>query len=275
MKPLIVTDLDNTLLDSAYSFEAARTALARIKAEGIPLVISSSKTRAEIEALRESLDNHDPFISENGGAVFIPKGYFPFPTEGHETDGYSAITLGRPYSEVREALTEARAVVRAGVKGFGDMTAGEVARSTGLTEDAARLAMAREFDEPFLFDGDERSRAELIRKLGEMGINCAAGGAFMHAYGTHDKGSAIRMLKRYYSRLYRDVKVIALGDSAIDAPLLAEADYPVLVKKPDGTYEDINLPGLIRAEGIGPQGWNRAVLGILDSIDASYRGYTC
>jgi len=34
--------------------------------------------RKEIEYYRKKLDNNHPFISENGGGIFIPKGYFPF-----------------------------------------------------------------------------------------------------------------------------------------------------------------------------------------------------
>ncbi|MBM4388831.1 MAG: HAD hydrolase family protein, partial [Deltaproteobacteria bacterium] len=63
MKNLIIfTDLDGTLLDSrTYSFEQAEPALELIKRRRIPLIICSSKTRAEIEAIRETIGNLDPF----------------------------------------------------------------------------------------------------------------------------------------------------------------------------------------------------------------------
>jgi len=78
-KIIIFTDLDGTLLDnSSYSFEAALPALQLIKEKNIPLIICSSKTRKEIEHYRKKLYNLHPFISENGGGIFIPKGYFNF-----------------------------------------------------------------------------------------------------------------------------------------------------------------------------------------------------
>jgi len=81
-KLVIFTDLDGTLLGrETYSFEPAQPALQLIKHKGIPLILSSSKTRAEIELYRKKLENDHPFISENGGAVFIPKDYFPFTIE--------------------------------------------------------------------------------------------------------------------------------------------------------------------------------------------------
>jgi mannosyl-3-phosphoglycerate phosphatase len=78
-KPIIFTDLDGTLLDySTYSFEKALPALQLLKEKDIPLIICSSKTKKEIEYYRKKLDNHHSFISENGGGIFIPKGYFGF-----------------------------------------------------------------------------------------------------------------------------------------------------------------------------------------------------
>ena len=60
---------------------------------------------------------------------------------------------------------------------------------------------------------------------------------------------------------------IALGDSLNDLPLLQEADYPVLVQKKDGSYESgMDIPGLIRAEGIGPEGWKNSILALRSKL---------
>ena len=75
--PVIITDLDGTLLDhDTYSYEAAAHALAEITLRGIPLILNSSKTRSEIEELRERLLNDHPFVVENGAAVYSPIAYF-------------------------------------------------------------------------------------------------------------------------------------------------------------------------------------------------------
>ncbi|RMG01121.1 MAG: mannosyl-3-phosphoglycerate phosphatase, partial [Nitrospirae bacterium] len=100
MKVIIFTDLDGTLLRADdYSFSEAKEALSLIKRRGIPLVIVSSKTRAEIEVYREKLGNTHPFVSENGGGVFIPLGYFEN-TDGEMVDQYRLIRLGRRYEEL-------------------------------------------------------------------------------------------------------------------------------------------------------------------------------
>ena len=59
---------------------------------------------------------------------------------------------------------------------------------------------------------------------------------------------------------------IGIGDSLNDLPMLQVVDRPVLVQKPGGAYDpDIEIPGLIRPPGIGPVGWNNAVLDLLSS----------
>ena len=69
---IVYTDLDGSLLDgTTYSYEPATPALAALREQGIPLVLVSSKTRAEMEPLRQRLDHRDPFIVENGGAVAV------------------------------------------------------------------------------------------------------------------------------------------------------------------------------------------------------------
>ncbi|MDP2690179.1 MAG: HAD-IIB family hydrolase, partial [Deltaproteobacteria bacterium] len=244
MKPVIFTDLDGTLLHPKdYSTTGAEDALRRVRAEKIPLVFSSSKSRAEMEALRKKLSNSHPFISENGGGVFIPKGYFPFPSGGLESDGYKTITLGVPYARVRGALIEARAMVNGEAKGFGDMTPEEVSALTGLGLEDARLARARDFDEPFVFTGSPGELERLFRLIGEKGFTWTRG-RFCHILGPHDKGKAVSILKGLYGRLYGRITTIGLGNHENDLPLLREADYPVLVMNEDGSYAEGGITGL-------------------------------
>lgn len=276
MKPVIFTDLDGTLLDSLdYSFEAALPALKLAKEMAVPVVFTSSKTRAEIEAIRKDLSNEHPFIAENGGGIFIPEGYFPFTEEGMEKfDGYNIIRQGRKYPEVREGLKEISLGLKARIKGFGDMETEEISALTNLTPDMAGLAKKREFDEPFVFDGAPTEAEEMIKRALAKGLTIERGRLY-HIHGDHDKGKSAVILKKFYRELFGRITPIAIGDAPNDIPLLKEAEYPVLVKKADGTYDDIELPGLIKAEGIGPRGWVKAVTGILESIRASRKSLTC
>lgn len=272
MKTIIFTDLDGTLLDSRYSFAPAAQALKRIKAEGIPLVLATSKSRPETELIREMLSNADPFITENGGGIYIPASYFPFPIKGEEKNGYRVITLGAGYEDLRRALAGIREKSGRDLSGFGDMTDEEVAGLTGLTPAEAALAKMREFDEPFIMrDGNREDARRLVE---ESGYSFTAG-RFFHITGQNDKGRAVEILTTFYRSVYGKIATVGVGNSENDIPLLRKVDYPVLVMNEDGRYEEVNgVPGLIKAHGIGPEGWDRAIPGVLDTIKAS-EGYKC
>ena len=266
---LIFTDLDGTLLDySDYSFERALPALEIIERRKIPLVICTSKTQAEIEYYRRRLNNRHPFISENGGGIFIPKDYrelqianYEFQTE--EAADYHIIRLGARYDDLRMAI---KGLQQEGfnVKGFGDMSIEEVANITGLSNEEAAMAKERDFDEPFIFSGTDSDMHTLLERINEKGFHYTQG-IYFHILGNSDKGKAVSILADMYKNTFSDIAIVAIGDSLNDVPMLERVDYPVVVQKPDGSYDPrISLPGLIKAPGPGPAGWNSAVKEILN-----------
>lgn len=272
MKRLVIfTDLDGTLLDhSTYSFEKALPALDLISQYDIPLVLCSSKTRKEIEYYRKKLENRHPFVSENGGGIFIPRNYFNFPLSSasypiEEEADNDLIRLGARYSDLRNALTDLQ---QEGfeIKGFGDMTVTELSDKTGLNSEEAVMAQERDFDEPFVYSGSDSDLPRLFESINKKGFTYTKG-SFFHILGSSDKGRAVSILTDLYIKKYGDIKTIALGDSPNDIPMLEIVDVPVVVQKQGGIYDsDINLPKLIRADGIGPEGWNNAVIEILERL---------
>ncbi len=261
---IIFTDLDGTLLHpKTYSFDDARPALELIRQRDIPLIICSSKTRAEIEVYRSRLSNRHPFVSENGGGAFIPEGYFPFTVDGETQAGYRQICFGRPYQELRDVLTGLRSRLSIKVRGFGDMSTQEIAALSGLPEPEAALAKMRDFDEPFIFEEAEADVDAFLHAIEARGY-CWTRGRFYHIIGENDKGKAATFLKRLYEKQYGPTHSIALGDNLNDLSLLRVVDKPVLVQGADGSYEaSVSLPNLIKADGIGPRGWNRAIMRLL------------
>lgn len=261
---VVFTDLDGTLLDHAtYSWEPALPALRLLHDRQIPLVCCSSKTKAEIEYYRRLLDNRDPFVTENGGGIFIPEGYFdlsalPPDLVTSREPGYVVIRLGAPYQSLRQVVAALRAEGFA-ITGFGDMTVAEVAELTGLPLDQAAMAKERDFDEPFIFKGSAAEGQALAAKIRAKGLRTTKG-VFCHLLGDSDKGVAVAILAALYRKKYGEIFVIALGDSLNDLPMLQHADYPVAIRKPDGRYEPrLVLPNLLKTEGIGPAGWNEAI----------------
>jgi mannosyl-3-phosphoglycerate phosphatase len=274
-KMIVFTDLDGSLLDgTTYSYEPATPALAALREQGIPLILVSSKTRAEMEPLRQRLNHSDPFIVENGGAVYIPQGLFEFPFERMRTRSpYQVIELGLPYHMLRDVLKQIEDVVETPLQGFGDLSIETIMQMTRLPHADAILAKQREYDEPFLLEGPQALIEEVCRQIVTRGLRWTKGGRFLHLMGQNDKGEAASVLLRCYHRQHRlrgqaeRIETVGIGDSINDAPLLAMVDYPILVQKPDGSYDpDIHQSGMIRAPGIGPVGWNDAILDLLAQV---------
>ncbi len=261
-KIIIFSDLDGTLLDgTSHSFNAALPALNKIQAHAIPLILCSSKTRAEIERCRILLNNQHPFISENGGGIFIPLGYFSVSFEAKALDGYSLIELGMPYADIRHQFDRLRKHLPVQVRGFADMSNNEIAELTGLSWNEVKLAKQRDFDEPFIFEGapDER----FLRAIESLNLSWTQGRIF-HIMGNHDKGRAVNILLSLYRQQYGGVASSGLGDSLNDLPMLEAVDHPVLVWRADGSVDSrIAIPHIQKTQLVGPAGWNETVLQLL------------
>lgn len=275
-KPVIFTDLDGTLLDcSTYSFEPALPALRLIGELDIPLVLCSSKTREEIEYFRGKLGNHHPFITENGGSIVIPSDYFNSQMQFGEftvvkENECLLIVIGASYPALRQAIVELRCEGFR-IKGFGDMSIDEVAELTKLPHDLARLAKKRDFDEPFIYDGDEAEIIRLTKAVRAKGFNLTRG-RFFHLLGDSDKGKAVALLIELFREKYCEILSIAVGDAPNDIPMLEQVNHPILVRRPDNSLDpNVDIPGLLKADGIGPQGWNSALLALLSALEPERR----
>ena len=266
LKPVIFTDLDGTLLElETYSYAKALPSINYLRKKGIPIVFCSAKTRAEQDVYRKELQINDPFIVENGGAVFVSQGYFPFDFEHHkDKDGYQVIELGIPYHRIREILAQIRDATGVNFKGFGDMSAEEVASLTGLALEAAQRAKAREYDETLNLEGTPDEINRVLNAIRETGLNYTSGGRYYDVTGPNDKGKATQILIDLFRSKLEQIETIAIGDSPNDLPMLSAADVPILVQKPGRIWEKIDIPHLHRVEGIGPEGWARAVEEIIE-----------
>jgi mannosyl-3-phosphoglycerate phosphatase len=267
---IVFTDLDGSLLNHGdYSWEAARPALDRIRELGIPLVICTSKTRQEVEVDQEEIGISGPFIVENGGGIFLPPEYDTLPVSGAVTMGtLRCIPLGVSYARIRSFMENA--MKEFPIRGFGDMSVEEISQRTGLTTEKASLAKAREFTEPFVMEHEEELYA-LERTARRKGLMITKGGRFFHCMGFgNDKGVAVTKVKEILSRRWREsVLSIGFGDSPNDFPMLRQVDIPVLIPHEDGTYEDIDLPGLIKAQFPGSRGWNDTALNIIGEMNGN------
>jgi len=260
---LIFTDLDGTLLDHhTYAWDLVRPALKRIKQTQTPLIMVSSKTRLEIETLRQELANSDPFISENGGAIFIPNDYdLSLPSGAVKSGDYHVMALGLSTGKLTQKFDLFSEQFP--VKALSRIDVTEVAALTGLSLDQARAAQAREYDEAFILTDKGISEETMTAAAYDLGLQLTRGGRFYHLTGGNDKGHAVHILTDLYRQKQPDLITIGLGDSSNDASLLAAVDRPFLVARPDGSHISMELPGLTRVALAGPAGFNQTIMELL------------
>jgi mannosyl-3-phosphoglycerate phosphatase len=277
---LIFTDLDGTLLDhDTYDFTPALPALKAAQAAQVPVILCSSKTFAEMQYWCRRLDLDHPFISENGGALFVPNDYFAEPLGvASERDGHSLILTGVAYSKLRAALIEIAARTYLPLIGFGDLTVEQISARTGLTLEQAGMAKIRDADEPFFIDRDfgEDEVKLLQAEAWREGLRVTRGGRFFHLTGSSDKGTAAHRLIRLYQAAWQQpLRSAGLGDSLNDLPLLQAVDVPVLLRKKNGEVDESVL-AQVKAQITkqpGPAGWNEAVLEILHKEKVAWTSY--
>ena len=264
---VIFSDLDGTLLDHhTYSYQPALPALGEIKRRGIPLVLCSSKTRAEMLPLHAELGLDAPIITENGGGIFAPESN-PL-TKGDAWrdagEGWLVLEIGLPIEELRQRMEGFKDEL--GLKGFGDMSNHEVAKLTGLSREQAAKAREREFNEPLLPPTGEDAGQALTDAAQEAGLQLTQGGRFWHLLGGGDKGKAVRLLSVLYAKRDPELVTVALGDAPNDLSMLQAVERPVLVAKPGGGHAEVELEGLLLEPLAGPAGFNHAVLAALEGL---------
>ena len=263
---VIYTDLDGTLLDrETYSWSKSLPAIEAVKAKGIPIVFCSAKTRAEQEFLRRELGITDPFIVEDGGAIYIREGYFDFEFESVQApDGYEIIEFGLPYGEIVEIVRKVAEEKQIMLYSYNDMDAERVADFTGLDLQAAERARQREYEVQLVGDLDSETAELLDAAFRSRGLCTTHGGRFYGVMAHRGKGAATIVLSALFRRKFGDIVTVGIGDSSNDVPMLEVVDKPVLVKKIDETWESVDIPGIRRIDGIGPEGWHRFMMELID-----------
>jgi mannosyl-3-phosphoglycerate phosphatase len=262
--------LDHLVPSSSGAVFDALQALAH---RGIPLVLSSRGTRAQLEPLRRKLQHGHPFLTESGGGLFIPDGYFNLRLEGATRAGrVFCLPFARPHAEAAAALQEIAAEAGADVVGFSQMSAREIARNSGLSPKEAELSRQREFSEIFFFAGETvkapRRFSEIARQRGWETI---PGDPFWEIRATRLRGGepAPRYLMGIYRKsLHVRLRSVGIGSQAQDLHLLSATDTAVVLPLHPGNFDEAlmpHLPRVLRGDQPGPEGWSHAIMKILEA----------
>lgn len=262
---VIMTDLDGTLLDhDTYSYAPAIPVMERLKKAGIPLMLNTSKTAAELMSLRHELENSDPYIVENGSALYLPTDFLA--ENSAQNSGDQVHILGAVRSEILTLIQKIRVDEKFLFTGFADMEVAEVIEYTGLSESAARRAMTREFSEPLIWQDSAHQLRKFEALIANHGLRLLRGGRFVHVIGACDKGKCLQWFRKWFASADQRVpRFVALGDSQNDVAMLKTADIAVIVRSSHHEPPDLEQQSaVIITDETGPQGWATALTQILD-----------
>jgi D-glycerate 3-kinase len=267
---LVFTDMDGSLLDHHnYHFDEAVPTLMALEDHHIPVIPVTSKTQAEVELLRDSLHNSQPFIVENGAAIFIPVGYFKQqPADTIEKNGYWLKEFVAPRSHWQSLIEQTRSRYQGEFKTFAEVGIDGIIAMTGLNVHAAARAARRQYGEPIAWQGNGNLKQQFINDLKQAGAHILEGGRFMHVSGDCDKGRAIQWLKQRYQTASPDTQMVslAIGDSQNDKAMLEQADYALLIRSPVHPLPTIERTDkLVVSSHTGPKGWAEGVNQIIDA----------
>lgn len=244
---IIFSDLDGTLLDhKTYTFEPASEAISVLKSRKIPLILSSSKTKTEIEKIQSKLILKDPFIFENGSGVFYKN---------------RVVSFGITLPEIHDIIIPLQKTFNFNC--YSLLPIEQAVHFTGLAITEAKLSQQRQFSEPIIWLDDDEKKTEFIQIIHELGLHASQGGRFLTISSHHDKAKALKWVK---NTLEKDCQTefisIALGDGENDINMIDACDIKILIQN---NNKHLLKPGWVMSEMCGPSGWNQEIMKVINN----------
>ena len=255
----IVTDLDGTLMDANYDISPARKTLDLLAELSIPVIPCTSKTASEVRFFREENKLFDPFIVENGAAVY---GFNEIDSSEWE------LVLGISYQELRNILLNLSYEVGYDLIPLNDLNNNQIFELTGLKGEGILRALDRRWSVPFL-NPPEEIFDKLKTICQSYNVHIFKGNRMSHLLSNKShKGEAVNKLKKYLNN--ECVKIIALGDSQNDLPLLEYADISIVIPGKNGPNKylqsGIDNGNFKLANEPHAKGWSNMVEDIIKNI---------
>jgi len=218
----VVSDVDGTLMDHSYDLTPAKETIKKLQKLAIPVILCTSKTASEVKVIRKQLNLMDPYIVENGAAIY-----------GESLDKVNGeIILGKKYDFLEEILNNISKEIDYKLIPLNNLTDHEATKLTGLKGNSLNLMRDRHWSMPFLNPPSFlEERIDFCCK--KFKVDIFRGNRMSHLLSTNsNKGKAISALKKYSN--IQNIKIIGLGDSPNDLPLLLNSDIRIVVPGKDG-----------------------------------------
>tara|TARA_Y100000766_G_scaffold283366_1_gene298792 strand:- start:847 stop:1644 length:798 start_codon:yes stop_codon:yes gene_type:complete len=254
----VVSDVDGTLMDHSYDLTPAKETIKTLQALCIPVILCTSKTASEVKIIRNELNLKDPYIVENGAAIY---GESLTRTNGQ-------IILGERYEILEEILNAISKEIGYDLIPLNNLSDKEATKLTGLKGDSLTLMRDRHWSMPFLNPPDSLNKKISIC-CNNFNVEVFRGNRMSHLLSINsNKGKAINQLKKYSNN--SNIKIIGLGDSPNDLPLLINSDFKIVIPSKYGPnlnlLDQLKDYNFILAEKPNGYGWKDEINKLLKTL---------
>ncbi|HEY2460096.1 MAG TPA: hypothetical protein VGI16_04785 [Candidatus Acidoferrum sp.] len=198
----------------------------------IPVVWVTDRTRLQIDDPRRKFGHNHPFITEGGGGVCLPEGYFHLrPEKTLRLGRFTSIPIAEPQPAAAEALEALSEETKISAVPLRSLSPRELAQNSGLPEREAELLRQRDFDELFFFAGASDQDIDRFVAAGrEKKYQLRRHGVLWSlAIGANLK-QCIRELSKLYDRALRyHASILGIATSEDSEELLAATDRSLLL----------------------------------------------
>ena len=267
-KPVVYCTVDPFLSPRGkflYGFDRFQTELDQLQ---IPCIWISSRSRLQLDDPRRRAGHVEPFIAEDGCAVYLPEDYFHLkPAKTVRLGRFTCIPVAKaqPASQdALEALSEASGVP---VVPLRSLSPRELAQNIGLPNQEAELARQRDFDELFFIAGaTEEGLARFQSIAQEQKLSLREHGVFWSLAVGADMRRCIRELADLFDRsLHGHANRFAIAPSAESANIFPACDRGIqLLSSKSAVLEPHNPSRFQELPITSPNLWES----VLDSIQS-------
>jgi len=255
----VVSDVDGTLMDHSYDLTPAKETIKTLQKLSIPVILCTSKTASEVKVIRKELNLTDPYIVENGAAVY-----------GESLEKVNGeIILGKRYEYLEEILNFISKEIDYKLIPLNSLTDKEATKLTGLKGNSLNLMRDRHWSMPFL-NPPTFLEEKITICCKKFKVDIFKGNRMSHLLSINsNKGKAINALKQYSN--IQNIKIIGLGDSPNDLPLLLNSDIRIVIPGIDGPnsalIEQLNKYEFILASEPNGNGWKNEINKLINKLE--------
>jgi predicted mannosyl-3-phosphoglycerate phosphatase (HAD superfamily) len=249
---------------------------ATLDHEGIPAVWLTSRSRLQFDDARRKHGHTQPFIAEDGCAVYLPEGYFHLtPVSEAPHTKKATVRFGRftciPAAEALPAAADALESLSQDtgvpVVTLRSLSPRELALNTGLPQREADFARQRDFDEIFFFAGASDEEVEKLLAEGRnRNLQFRQHGVLWSAAIGASVQRCIRELAKLYDRALRcHAHTLGIATQDLAPALFPFCERTILLSDHKGEEAFPEQPGMPRTRHLplhAPDVWEQLLAAV-------------